>query len=358
MKIFAVSDIHGHYTELMHALDCAGFDSTNTDHMLICCGDCFDRGNENRAVLEYLSALPRKILIRGNHEDILERVLERRYIDDTDVYNGTDITISEFFGESCIDRHGRIDLSESLCYLERLKSFIGSMYDFFETEHHIFTHAWLPIVEKDGKDILYPDKYHAPNFRWQEARYTEWFTAYEQGLTVENKTIVCGHRASYNAYRIDPSRVKEDFSMYCAPGIVALDSATIRTKNINVYVTNDSLHESRTHSMTLTKKFFDKIKDSKKTVEMRLLDEKRSRISIGDTVNFSCVQDPEDFFTVRVTGLYKYTGFSQLALDFKPAELGYSLSQIEDLPYDMELIYGESKIKEYGALAIRISHIL
>ncbi len=358
VKIFAVSDIHGHYTELTDALAKAGFDSTNTDHMLICCGDCFDRGSENRAVLEYLSALPRKILIKGNHEDILERVIERRYLDSTDIYNGTDTTVEEFFGEESIDRHGRIDLSESANTVETLKNFIGSMYDFFETEHHIFTHAWLPITEKDGQAVLHPDKEHAPNNLWQESRYTEWFTAYTQGLTVENKTIVCGHRASYNAYRIDESRTPEDYSMYCAPGIVALDSATIRTKNINVYVTQDTLPIQSAHTMTLTGRFFEKMKENKKTIEMRLLDEKRSRIAVGDIISFSCVQAPEDSFSVRVTGLYKYSNFSRLAYDFKPSELGYSLAHIEDLPYDMEMIYGEDKIKEYGALAIRISHIL
>jgi len=358
VKIFAVSDIHGHYTELKDALIKAGFDSTNADHMLVCCGDCFDRGNENRAILEYLSTLPRKILIKGNHEDILERVIDRRYLSDTDIHNGTDATIEEFFGKESIDRHGRIDLSEGSEQVALLKDFIGSMYDFFETENHIFTHAWLPIIEKDGKAILHPDKEHTPNFLWQEARFTEWFTAYRLGLTVEGKTIVCGHRASYNAYRIDENRDPDDYTMYRAPGIVALDSATIRTKNINVYITEDTLPVNTSHNMTLTHRFFDKITEGKKTVEMRLLDEKRSKIAIGDIINFSCVQSPDESVSVRVTGLHKYSSFSTLAYDFRPSELGYTLAHIEDLPYDMELIYDESKIEEYGALAIRISRIL
>ena len=358
MKIFAVSDIHGHYTELTDALEKAGFDSTNTDHVLVCCGDCFDRGNENRAVLEYLSALPRKILIKGNHEDILERVIARRYLDSTDIHNGTDATIEEFFGKESIDKHGRIDFSKSSDQIEILKNFIGSMYDFFETPNHVFTHAWLPITEKDGHTILHPDKEHAPNFLWQEARFTEWFTAYKHGLTVKYKTIVCGHRASYNAYKIDEKRTPDDYSMYCAPGIVALDSATIRTKKINVYVTEDTLPIQSTHTMTLTQSFFKKTKENQKTIELRLLDRKRSKIAIGDTIRFSCVQDPSDSFSVRVTGLYKYDNFSRLAYDFKPSELGYSIAHIEDLPYDMELIYDKARIEDYGALAIRVSHIL
>ncbi|MBQ5602288.1 MAG: metallophosphoesterase [Clostridia bacterium] len=358
MKIFAVSDIHGHYTELKAALDKAGFDSTNTEHMLICCGDCFDRGHENRAVLEYLSALPRKILIRGNHEDILERIIENRYLDALDIRNGTDITIEEFFGSENIDRHGRIDFSQNHEQLEILKNFIASMYDFFETEKHIFTHGWLPITEDDGTAILHPDKEHAPNSLWHDARFTEWFNAYSAGLTVENKTIVCGHRASYNACRIDESRTPDDYSIYFAPGIAALDSATIRTKNINVYVTEDTIPESRTHNMSLMQSAFDKMTEGKKRVEMRLLDEKRSKIAVGDIINFSLVQNPEKKFSVRVTGLHRYDSFSELACDFKPSDLGYTLAHIDDLPYDMEMLYDRQKIEKYGALAIRVSHIL
>ena len=358
MKIFAVSDIHGHYTELKSALDKAGFESTNTEHMLICCGDCFDRGSENRAVLEYLSALPRKILIKGNHEDILERIIEHRYLTEVDIRNGTDITIEEFFGSESIDRHGRIDFSQNPKQLEILNNFIASMYDFFETDKYIFTHGWLPLIKDEDTILLHPDKEHAPHGLWQDARFTEWFTAYGYGLTVKGKTIVCGHRASYNAFRIDQNRKSDDYSIYYAPGIVALDSATIRTKNINVYVTEDTIPESRTHSMSLIQNAFDKIKEGTKRVEMRILDEKRSKLSVGDIINFSCVQNPEEHFPVRVTGLHRYSSFSELACDFKPSDLGYSLSHIEDLPYDMEMFYGEDKIRRCGALAIRVSHIL
>ena len=42
-KIFAVSDIHGFYTQLREALDKAGFDSENENHLFVCCGDCFDK---------------------------------------------------------------------------------------------------------------------------------------------------------------------------------------------------------------------------------------------------------------------------------------------------------------------------
>ena len=52
-KIFVVSDIHGHCTLLQKALERAGFDDANEDHLLICCGDYFDRGTENAEVMKF-----------------------------------------------------------------------------------------------------------------------------------------------------------------------------------------------------------------------------------------------------------------------------------------------------------------
>ena len=63
-KLFVVSDIHGHCSILKEALDRAGFDKENEDHVLLCCGDYFDRGNENVEVLKFFERLKRKILLR------------------------------------------------------------------------------------------------------------------------------------------------------------------------------------------------------------------------------------------------------------------------------------------------------
>ena len=71
LDLFVVSDIHGHYTLLKESLDMAGFNSEDPDHLLVCCGDYFDRGSENVQVLKFLERLKNKVLLRGNHEDML-----------------------------------------------------------------------------------------------------------------------------------------------------------------------------------------------------------------------------------------------------------------------------------------------
>ena len=75
-KLFVVSDIHGHYSIMVEALKKAGFDRNDPTHILICCGDYFDRGRENAQVLSFFERLERKILLRGNHEDMLLKLLQ------------------------------------------------------------------------------------------------------------------------------------------------------------------------------------------------------------------------------------------------------------------------------------------
>ena len=77
-KMFVVSDVHGHYTLLREALDRAGFDKDNEDHLLICCGDYFDRGNENVEVLRFFERLQHKVLLRGNHGPTVETIANRQ----------------------------------------------------------------------------------------------------------------------------------------------------------------------------------------------------------------------------------------------------------------------------------------
>ena len=70
-KFFVTSDIHSYYEPLIEALDKAGFDKNDENHYLVVCGDCFDRGPDSARVLKYLQSLPRKVLIKGNHEQLL-----------------------------------------------------------------------------------------------------------------------------------------------------------------------------------------------------------------------------------------------------------------------------------------------
>ena len=78
-KYFIVADIHSFYTEMIKALEEKGWDINNPDHIFVSLGDLLDRGNEPMECLKFVNSIPRdrKILIRGNHEDLIEECLDR-----------------------------------------------------------------------------------------------------------------------------------------------------------------------------------------------------------------------------------------------------------------------------------------
>ena len=78
MKYFVSADIHGFYDEWMLALREKGFDVNNPNHKIIVCGDIFDRGKQPKQVIDFiLSHKDKIILIRGNHEDLMEDMIKR-----------------------------------------------------------------------------------------------------------------------------------------------------------------------------------------------------------------------------------------------------------------------------------------
>ena len=126
-KLFVVSDIHGHFTLLKEALDRAGFDKDNEKHLLICCGDYFDRGEENLEVLKFLERLKNKVLIRGNHEDLLVKLLDTGQVLERNYINGSLPTIESFFGKYSINPvDDTIDFSGKTRMVDRIYDFICS----------------------------------------------------------------------------------------------------------------------------------------------------------------------------------------------------------------------------------------
>ena len=109
------------------------------------------------------------------------------------------------------------------------------------------------------------------------------------------------------------------------------------------------------HEMKLDHEPFLMIKFRTKTVEMRLYDEKRKAISIGDTIAFTDRNNGEIALT-RVKSLQTFADFTELYSCFDKTKLGYLPDEIAD-PRDMELYYSSSDIEKYGVIAIEIEII-
>ncbi len=241
-KIFVVSDVHGYYTLLKNALDNAGFDPENPDHLLICCGDYFDRGVENLKVLKYFERLKNKVLLRGNHEEMLLEIFKTEKLGTHNLLNGTVETINEFFGKYAIDpvTH-KIDFSGQTRNLDRITDFILETVDYFETEHYIFVHGWLPCEKKKDSYSVIKDWRSATEKQWSNSRWTKWVDAYLNCENMPEKILICGHCPSFYGNSFNKKRKKEDASLFYGNSLIVVDAGTYTSNQVNVLVIEDNL---------------------------------------------------------------------------------------------------------------------
>lgn len=112
-----------------------------------------------------------------------------------------------------------------------------------------------------------------------------------------------------------------------------------------------------THNMKLWHDAFYHIADGTKTIELRLNDEKRQQICIGDTIIFNCTKN-NDTITARVKALHKFADFKELYEHLPLEKCGYSADELQNAHYtDMEQYYSKEQIAKYGALGIELCNI-
>ena len=109
----------------------------------------------------------------------------------------------------------------------------------------------------------------------------------------------------------------------------------------------------RIQTMRLRTDPFLQIKCGKKRVELRLADEKRSKLRIGDFIIFEHTENAEETLCARVTDLRSYENFDQVQRDFCLEALGFSAGE-ESLGERMRIYYPDSDVQKYGVLAICI----
>ena len=231
-KIFVVSDINGYYTLLEDALVRVGFDKENENHLLVCLGDYFDRGRENLEVLKFFERLKNKVLLRGNHEDLLLKLFQTGKFLPHNYINGTMTTLENFFGKYSINPiDDTIDFSGKTRMLDRVCEFIGETINYFETENYVFVHGWLPEKAKTTKDLK-----NADDYAWEMARWTKWTDKYNGSRPFVDKTLVCGHMPTFYANKFDAKRPKNSTDIFHGNGVIAIDAGTHDSKNLNVLV--------------------------------------------------------------------------------------------------------------------------
>lgn len=253
MKYFIVADVHGHYDEMLTALRNAGFDRDNPNHCFVSLGDLLDRGRQPYECLAYVCNLDynRCILIRGNHEDLMEEMLERGWPATHDVHNGTALTVCDL--TDCDDETFTQGVSR-MNELDYWRQYRRNLRNFHETQNGIFVHGWIPCEKatKLNSDMGFYQSYtYDPNWRnsdndiWNTARWINGMEAWDNGVREPGKTIFCGHyHTAWGRAAIDEtcepySNNPADYVTWENDGIVALDACAAFTKFVNCYVFED-----------------------------------------------------------------------------------------------------------------------
>lgn len=108
------------------------------------------------------------------------------------------------------------------------------------------------------------------------------------------------------------------------------------------------------HEMKLQPKYYDFILNGTKRIEIRLFDEKRQQIKIGDTIKFLKKPELIESFNVKVVDLLRYNNFEEMFKDFDISVLADKSMTKEELISVLEEFYTKEKQEQYGVLGIKI----
>lgn len=293
LKYFITSDIHSFYKPLRRSLNNARYNKNAKSHRLVILGDIFDRGKDTLKVYEFIRSIPkeRRILVKGNHEELFLSLLDKKLPDDYDYSNGTVSTflqiaqcgdedilnrtklIYDFLdndaqwlgGDKRAERFGAAaqyaDKEVAKRFKDVKKKVIASgipawlksdeWVDYFELGDYVMVHSFIPL-----RDYTYFPNWRtgATNREWFDARWGCPYTSFDLGRFEEKgKTLVCGHwhaidfRHHYG--EIDGYYDIEEISLYPEKGplfrtfkhtnesgesIIALDACTVLSDYVNV----------------------------------------------------------------------------------------------------------------------------
>lgn len=139
-------------------------------------------------------------------------------------------------------------------------------------------------------------------------------------------------------------------------GIKSINSYKNYTKGIKengIYAIHIEPVVNNTIDMKLQKEYYDYIKNGTKRIEIRLNDEKRSKIKINDIIRFHLINNEDEFIKVKVIGLLKYNNIIDLINDHDMKLLTRYDMTSDELIHIFNDIYSIDKQQIYGVLGIR-----
>lgn len=110
-----------------------------------------------------------------------------------------------------------------------------------------------------------------------------------------------------------------------------------------------------THRMHLDHGPFVRIETGAKTIELRLNDEKRKRIQVGDRILFDDRSAPSETLTAEVAALHRFRDFRELYAHLPLEKCGYGAEEVKTAKAeDMLVYYSIEQQQLYGVLGIEL----
>ena len=99
---------------------------------------------------------------------------------------------------------------------------------------------------------------------------------------------------------------------------------------------------------------FEMIKSGEKNIELRLFDEKRRQLKVGEKIVFSDTSTGEKL-TKTVVKLHVFDSFDELYKALPLLQCGYTKEDVDTAhPRDMEAYYSAEQQKKYGVVGIEL----
>lgn len=245
-RFVVVSDVHSHYTPLKNALDEVNFNPNND--ILISAGDLLDRGNETIETIKFILSLPKCIIVRGNHDILMQDLLDRGYSCSHDKHNGTERSYYQILNYYCDKLSFNKDPNDMV--REVLTPLWRKMVNYCELKNHIFVHSWIPMLPEGKYNKVYmpnPEWRNASQAEWNEAMWGNPFDLADDGFNITNKTMVFGHWHTSGKWAETEGLTEfggnAKFDIFYGKDYIGIDACTAYTKKVNALVIEDEFDE-------------------------------------------------------------------------------------------------------------------
>ena len=109
------------------------------------------------------------------------------------------------------------------------------------------------------------------------------------------------------------------------------------------------------HKLNVKEKYYNMLKSGVKTIELRLFDEKRQQIKVGDDIEFSNNSDADDKFTAKVIKLHRAENFSELCKNIDCRNAGFDTEK--ELIKVLGEFYSAERQTQSGVVGIEIKKL-